>query len=138
MARAGFTTIRLGLETAARERPSLYDRKVDLQDFVTGARHLRQAGFTAREAGAYLLVGLPGQPLESAADSIRFVKEQGLRPILAYYTPIPHTRLWEAAVAASPYDLAADPLFCNNAIFPCQPESFSWQRLQRLKELTRI
>ncbi len=135
--RAGFATLRLGLETAARRTPSAYDRKVDLEDVVVAADHLRRAGFTARETGAYLLIGLPGEPIESAADSIRFVKAQGIRPILAYYTPIPHTRLWAKALAASRYDLAADPLFCNNAILPCAPESFSWQRLRRLKEMTR-
>jgi radical SAM superfamily enzyme YgiQ (UPF0313 family) len=136
--RAGFTTVRLGLETISRNGSSHHDRKVDLDDFVTAARHLRQAGFTSRELGAYLLIGLPGEPIETAADSIRFVKDQGIRPILAYYTPIPHTRLWKAALAASRFDLTADPVFSNNAVFPCQPEPFSWQRLKRLKDLTRM
>jgi len=66
------------------------------------------------------------------------VKAEGIRPILAYYSPIPHTRLWARAVAASPYDLEADPVFCNNAIFPCRPEIFSWEYLRKLKEMTRM
>lgn len=138
LARAGFVTIRLGLETAARRTSPAFDRKVDLDDVVAAAQNLRRAGFTPREVGAYLLIGLPGEPIENAADSIRFVKAQGIRPILAYYTPIPHTRLWPEALATSRYDLAADPVFCNNAILPCAPESFSWQRLRRLKDMTRM
>ena len=138
LARAGFVTLRLGLETTTRSGRNAYDHKVDADDFTSAARGLRQAGFTHREVGAYLLIGLPDQPIEAAAASIRQVKGEGIRPILTYYTPIPHTRLWAEAAAASRYDLAADPIFCNNAIFPCQPESFDWQRLSQLKETTRM
>ena len=138
LARAGFQTVRLGLETTVRPAGQADDHKVDLAEFVLAAECLRQAGFTHREAGAYLLIGLPGQNWDAVADSIHLVKDKGIRPILAYYTPIPHTRMWPRAVAASRYDLAADPLFCNNAIFPCQPENFSWEALSNLKDLTRM
>jgi radical SAM superfamily enzyme YgiQ (UPF0313 family) len=138
LARAGFCTIRLGLETTVRQDHPRHDRKVNLEEFVRAALNLFKAGFTSRQLGAYLLIGLPGQPIESVVDSIRCVKAHGIRPILAYYTPIPHTPLWPAAVAAARYDLEADPVFSNNAIFPCQAESFSWERLSRLKEMTRL
>jgi hypothetical protein len=36
-------------------------------------------------------------------------------------------------VAASRYDLEADPVFTNNAIMPCQKEPFSWTIISRLK-----
>ncbi len=138
LARAGFHTVRLGLETAVRPAGEADDRKVELAEFVRAADCLRLAGFTPREVGAYLLVGLPGQNWDAVADSIHRVKDRGIRPILAYYTPIPHTRMWPRAVAASRYDLESDPIFCNNAIFPCQPENFSWEALAKLKEMTRM
>ncbi len=138
MARAGFHTVRLGLETTVRNDREAYDRKVNLGEFVTAAACLRKAGFTPQEVGAYLLIGLPGQPIDTVVKSIQLVKTQRIRPILAYYTPIPHTRLWAEAVAASRYDLEADPVFSNNAIFPCQLESFSWENLSQLKEMTRM
>jgi hypothetical protein len=68
-------------------------------------------------------------------DAIRLVKAAGITPVLAHYTPIPRTRLWDAARAASRYDLAADPIYTNNAIFPCQEENFSWPVLSRLKRM---
>jgi hypothetical protein len=37
-------------------------------------------------------------------------------------------------LAASRFDLAADPLFHNNSLFPCWPD-FSWDRYTRLKRL---
>ena len=137
LAGAGFHTIRLGLETALRADHSAYDRKVSQDDFILAAESLRQAGFTPEQAGAYLLIGLPGQSLQEVVTSIRLVKAQRIQPVLTYYTPIPHTQLWDEAVAASRYDLASDPIFCNNAIFPCQSEPFSWQSLSKLKEMTR-
>jgi hypothetical protein len=40
-------------------------------------------------------------------------------------------------VATSRYDLEANPIFTNNAIFPCQQEDFSWETLARLKKLIK-
>lgn len=135
MVRAGFKTLRLGLETTAFEARSAMDRKVTENDFRRAIACLKRAGFDSRRIGAYLLAGLPGQPLAAMKASIETVKAAGIAPILAYYTPIPHTAMWPAAVASSRYDLAADPIFTNNAIFPCQKEPFSWERLSYLKNL---
>lgn len=135
MKRAGFETVRLGLETAAAAPRPAGDRKVLAGEFERAADCLKKAGFQKRQIGAYLLAGLPGQSVENIAASIRIVKENGITPILAHYSPIPHTDLWPAAVAASRYDLAADPIFTNNAILPCRKEPFSWATITRLKQL---
>jgi radical SAM superfamily enzyme YgiQ (UPF0313 family) len=135
MRRAGFFTLRLGLETTAFENRSALDRKVTEAQFFRAVGYLKAAGFAADRIGAYLLVGLPGQDVRAVEASIAVVKQAGIVPVLAYYTPIPHTALWPDAVAASRYDLEADPLYCNNAIFPCQSEDFSWSTVSRLKRL---
>jgi radical SAM superfamily enzyme YgiQ (UPF0313 family) len=136
MYRAGFKTVRLGLETTMDTDAQRLDRKVGLLEFETAAHNLHAAGFNARQVGAYLLAGLPDQRLKDLEKSIQTVKTMGIHPILAFYTPIPHTALWERAVAVSRYDLEADPIYTNNAIFPCQNEAFSWKALSRLKQLT--
>ena len=136
MYRAGFETVRLGLETATAAGEHRLDHKVGRRDFETAAGNLKSAGFSAREVGAYLLAGLPDQRREDLEKSIWTVKTMGIRPILAYYTPIPQTILWERAVAVSRYDLEADPIYTNNAIFPCQSEAFTWETLAHLKRLT--
>ncbi|MEJ2037945.1 MAG: B12-binding domain-containing radical SAM protein, partial [Desulfosarcinaceae bacterium] len=137
MQRAGFKTLRLGLETTAFEARSRLDSKVTREDFIRAVAHLKSAGFRADQVGAYLLAGLPGQSVAAVRESIDVVKSAGITPILAHYTPIPHTRLWPEAIKASRYDLAADPIFCNNAIFPCRRRDFSWQTLSSLKEQIR-
>jgi radical SAM superfamily enzyme YgiQ (UPF0313 family) len=137
MFRAGFHTLRLGLETAAFEGRGALDAKVTAAEFNACVGHLRRAGFRRDQLGAYLLAGLPGQSLAALKYSIDIVHGAGITPIPAYYTPIPGTRLWEAAKAASPYDLEADPLYSNNAILPCVPQGFSWDYLSRIKGWVR-
>lgn len=133
--KAGFKTIRLGLETAEFDQRETIDRKVTEDDFRRAVKCLKEAGFEKHQVGAYLLMGLPGQELATVERSIRAVHETRITPILAYYSPIPHTAMWQKAVAASRYDLEADPIFTNNSIIPCQSEAFSWETVSALKEL---
>lgn len=133
--RAGFKTVRLGLETARLSPESGPDRKVGPLEFERAARCLKAAGFSGESVGAYLLCGLPDQDEKELEASIRMVKAVGVKPILAQYSPIPGTGLWAMAVESSRYDLASDPIFHNNSIFPCRKEPFSWQWISRLKRL---
>jgi len=138
MARAGFHTIRLGLETTVFDHRETLDRKVTESEFMQAVGNLRAAGFRAEQVGAYLLAGLPGQTAGAVEASIGVVKSAGVTPVIAHYTPIPHTAMWPAAVAASRYDLEEDPIYANNAIFPCRSEAFSWEVLTRLKNLAKL
>ena len=135
MWQTGFKTVRLGLETATFENRNDLDAKVNAQEFKNAVTYLREAGFKKNHIGAYLLVGLPGQTMDSITESINIVKQNCITPILAYYSPIPHTTLWDRAVASSRYDLATDPIFTNNALLPCQSETFSWETITNLKNL---
>jgi hypothetical protein len=132
---AGFTTLRLGLETAEFDHRIEFDKKVSEEDFNRAIICLKEAGFRKDQIGAYLLVGLPEQSWKSIEQSIRTVRRHGITPILAYYTPIPHTALWPKAVASSRYDLESDPMVTNNAIVPCRKEPFSWEQISYLKKM---
>jgi len=136
MFEAGFETVRLGLETAFFDSRGSLDRKVTETEFRRAVSNLKDAGFRKEQIGAYLLVGLPGQILSSIRKSIMIVKENHITPIPAYYTPIPHTKMWESAAASSRYDIIADPVFTNNAVFPCM-NSFSWETISQLKKMVR-
>lgn len=135
MRRAGFETIRLGLETADFSNRNRFDAKVTGEEFKRAVACLKQAGFSGRQIGAYLLVGLPGQSLSNVENSIRTVTKTGITPIPAYYTPIPHTAMWPEAVKNSAYDLENEPLLTNNAILPCSANGFSWETITRLRRL---
>ena len=135
MRKAGFTTMRLGLETVEFDHRQAFDKKVSEEEFKRAVSYLKEAGFERHQVGAYLLAGLPGQNVASVEHSIHTVKKLGITPVLAHYTPIPQTALWPRAVAASRYDLESDPVFTNNAILPCSKKPFIWDTLTRLKEL---
>jgi radical SAM superfamily enzyme YgiQ (UPF0313 family) len=117
--RSGFKTIRLGLESADFPFRRDLDCKLAEGEFERAVCHLKGAGYKAKEIGAYILMGLPGQTVRSVAETIRAVAAAGGVPYLAEYAPIPNTALWARAVAASEYDLAGDPIFHNNSLLPC-------------------
>jgi radical SAM superfamily enzyme YgiQ (UPF0313 family) len=134
--RAGFKTLRLGVETTNWDRQQTWGGKVDPGSLQRAVRALMESGFSGEQIGVYLLAGLPGQTLKEIAGSIMEIKEMGLRPRLAEYSPIPGTPLWAEACAVSRFPLAEEPLFHNNSLFPCL-NSFSWDQVQRLKDLAR-
>ena len=133
--RANFATLRLGVETTAPGKERL-DQKLEAEELEAALRYLQEAGFSQKDIGVYLLIGLPGQEDEEVAASICRVRELGATPVLALYSPIPGTKLWPEALAASPYDLLNEPLYHNNSLFPCWP-AFSWERYTRLKRLAQ-
>jgi len=135
MFQAGFKTLRLGLETTSLDIRNDLDKKVTVTEFTQAVTCLKEAGFDKNMIGVYLLAGLPGQQTELIENSIQSVKQTGATPILAYYSPIPKTSLWNLAVDSSRYHLESDPIFTNNAILPCQNEPFSWKTISRLKKL---
>ena len=138
MYKAGFTTLRLGLETGIFESREAIDSKVTREEFTNAVKYLSGAGFSARQIGAYLLAGLPQQEIKSVALSIEMVKQHKITPIIAYYTPIPHTDLWNTANFFSRYDLESDPIFTNNAILPCMGKEFTWATVSYLKNLAKF
>ncbi|UCF84768.1 MAG: radical SAM protein [Desulfobacteraceae bacterium] len=131
MHQTGFRTIRLGLETSDFSLHRDLDNKISEGDFERGVQNLLRAGFAHNEIGAYILMGLPGQSVDSVMKTIDFVANTGAIPLLAEYSPIPHTSLWKRAISHSEYDLTSEPLFHNNSLLPC------WHDSQK-KELPRL
>jgi radical SAM superfamily enzyme YgiQ (UPF0313 family) len=134
---SGFKTIRLGFETSNEATQTETGGKVDNREFQHSIKSLKKAGYTGQEIGVYIMVGLPGQSVGEAEESIAFVKENGAKPILVEYSPIPGTPFFEKAKQISSYDLEHEPLFHNNSIFPCQWEKFTLSDLKRLKDRLR-
>ncbi len=135
MRRAGFRTIRLGFESSNLEWHQKTGGKVGGGDIERALRWLWEAGFERSEVGVYVLIGLPGQRYEEAEDAVRTVKGLGARCFLAEYSPIPHTAMWEDALLHSALELENEPLFHNNSLIPCGGETFTEERVRRLKRL---
>jgi radical SAM superfamily enzyme YgiQ (UPF0313 family) len=131
--RSGFRTIRLGLETSDETLHRAIDQKVSAGEFERAVKNLKTAGFRRHEIGAYVLMGLPGQSLDTVSKTVELVDEVGAIPYLAEYSPLPHTPMWEKAVSCSRYDLSSEPLYHNNSLLPCWDDS----QIARIPELKK-
>jgi radical SAM superfamily enzyme YgiQ (UPF0313 family) len=133
MKRSGFKTIRLGLETSDPVLQTATGSKVTNPDFVRAVNNLHKAGYTGSDIGVYVLCGMPNQDIRQVIDTVDFVKASGGRPMIAEYSPIPGTALWEDAIRTSPFPIDSEPLFHNNSILPCRWENLSYEMYKKLK-----
>ncbi len=131
---SGFTTIRLGLETSDMDMHRELDKKIAHGDFEVAVKNLLHAGYSKKDIGAYILMGLPGQSVESVTETVLFADRTGVMPYLAEYSPIPETPLWDASAACARYDIKSDPIFHNNSLLSC----WNNDQLQKLPELKNL
>jgi pyruvate-formate lyase-activating enzyme len=135
--KAGFVTLRFGFESANSDAQIETGGKVSNEELLAAVRSLKKAGYPNRDIGIYLLCGLPGQKASEIRESIRFVQSCGARPILAEFSPIPGTALWEWSLRTSIYPIGDDPLFHNNSLLPCGSEDLTHEDFKALKRLAR-
>ncbi|MCX7816896.1 MAG: B12-binding domain-containing radical SAM protein [Syntrophales bacterium] len=133
--KAGFVTLRLGFETANEESQKKWGQKITNQELEMAVSYLREAGYEGTQIGVYILCGLPDQQPEEVLQSIRFVHNLGAKPILAEFSPVPGTALWEQSKRSSPYPLEREPLFHNNSLLPCWTGTIEESVFYDLKKL---
>ena len=98
MKAVGFESIYLPLEIASYDEDMPLDQKmVRFEEFERAVDACRQAGYTPgirRELNAFVLYGVPNQPLESLVDAILYAAHLvgNVTPML--YTPVPGSRLY--------------------------------------------
>lgn len=136
MKRAGFETIRFGLETLDPARQKELGAKAGIEDLARALTYLENAGYERRQIGVYLLAGLPGQSAVEIEKDIQEVKKLGARAYLSEYSPIPDTALWEKSLKSARYPIE-EPLFQNCSLLPCAHSSLTAQKLTELKALCR-
>ncbi|GAK52909.1 putative methyltransferase [Candidatus Moduliflexus flocculans] len=137
MFRAGFQSLRIGLETVDAERQQRTGGKVTNDQFRQAVKHLKDAGFGGHQIGVYVFVGLPGQSLEETEATIRVVNSLGVLALLCEYSPIPGTPAYAQLAQEGHLSADDDPLLQNNTIFLYLKERHTFEQIQRLKDLTR-
>jgi len=135
MFNAGFKTIRISLETSNITRQKAIGNKITPEILKEAIINLKKAGYKGRDIGVYVLICLPGQPLEEMIESVRYVHECGALTKLAVYSPIPQTKEWDKAVKYSGFDLNADPLLHNDSIYPLRLNDITIDDIQKVKAL---
>ncbi len=130
--KAGFVTIRLGLERVENR----FDNKVTLEEFLQAVSYLKEAGFTEKELGAYFLYGVPGENFKEVKRGLLFLAEKKIPPYLAEFSPIPGTSFFEIAKQTSRYPIEEDPVFHNKTVFPALKNP-DWELIKEVKDLSR-
>lgn len=99
MRAAGFKSIYLPLEVASVDGTTHLDQKrVRLEQFEKAVEYCRQAGYRPgirQELNAFILYGVPHQPLEGLVDAILYAAHRvgNVTPMLL--TPVPGSRLYQ-------------------------------------------
>ncbi|MDO4987424.1 MAG: radical SAM protein [Synergistes sp.] len=134
---SGFKTIRLSLESVDERVAHESCDKVARNEYAAAVKNLLNAGYTHKDCETYILLGLPGQNINSVKDTITFAKECGGTPKLAEFSPIPHTPLFEKCALKIPA-LRSEPLLQNNSVY-CSyiAKEIAPEALQKLKDLAK-
>lgn len=134
--RAGVRSIYLSQESTDAAVLASACPKVSAGDLERAAAALENAGFAREDLNVYLIAGLPGQDAAGLRADLNHVRRLGLRPRLAYFSPIPGTDVWRELVAAGRLDAGADPLLHNKAAYPYTGGSIApedWAMLHALQ-----
>jgi len=137
MFRAGFQTVRLGLESVDPVRQRESGGKVNNAEFESAVGSLKKAGFSSAQVGAYLLTGLPGQTVSDVQEAVRFVHRMGVQAYITEFSPIPSTGDAQKLSGARGSFLEEDPLLQNNSIYPAMGRPRPWEEMDRVKQWVR-
>lgn len=128
MKKAGFVTIRIGLETSKENR---IDKKVTNEEFLQAVNYLKEAGFTEQEIGVYTMFGSLDDNPDDVIEDIKFVTETAGVPIkLSSYALVPGSsdyKKWG-------FSDSLDPLWHNKTIFPLLNKRYTLDKIRRLRE----
>ena len=137
MKKAGFSTIRLGLESSSDNFHSSSGGKTSWASFASAVEYLKDAGFKSSDIGVYLLVGLPGQSPSQIEHDVEMALNVGTYPRLAEYSPIPGSALWAESVQKSHYPIDSEPLYHNCSLLPVAGPGVNWQFLSKTRKTIR-
>ncbi|MFN3740939.1 MAG: B12-binding domain-containing radical SAM protein, partial [Thermodesulfovibrionales bacterium] len=133
MNESGFMTVRVSLETVSSELQEKTGGKVKTDEFKRAIETLKRAGFTKKELGVYLMLGLPGQGLNDVIEGVKFLKSLDVRIHLTEFSPIPGTPLWNEMVTSGIIPEDMDLLLTNNSVFYYLFSGYDIKRLEALK-----
>jgi len=132
MVRSGFKSFYIGFENLSRRWQERTGSKVCPDELARAVAHLTAAGAEPSNITAYQLLGHPDSETQQLEQTMRFVRNLGVRGMLADFSPIPHTPDGERCRQWVDMD---EPLMHNKTAFPIILLGFD--EVNRLKDLQR-
>ncbi|MFW6139798.1 MAG: B12-binding domain-containing radical SAM protein [Acidobacteriota bacterium] len=136
--KANFKSLFLSQETFDLDIINQSCPKIKPGDLEKAVQSLEQAGYEKKDLNVYLLTGLPGQNFFSVKNSIEQVKKLGLKPRLAYFSPVPHTSDWRKLISEKKLAENHDPLLHNKLAAPYYWGNISPQEFKALKNMIHL
>ena len=137
MRATGFTTMRLSLESVSASRQRDMSLKVNTDSFTRAVEAIREANFDIADTDAYVLMALPGQPLQEVLQTMAFVHTNAVGIRLAAYSPIPGTVDYQRAVDAGFDQFSHEPLRTNNSAIPLRAPGLTFDAYNRVALLAK-
>jgi coproporphyrinogen III oxidase-like Fe-S oxidoreductase len=101
---------------------------------VRAVENLEGAGYERKDIGVYLLFGLYGQTVKEIERALHFVKDLGVTPHLAYFSPVPGTtdffNLQKSGILSTPVNLYET----NKIFFVYNKSGFSYDEIKQIKD----
>ncbi len=134
---SGFKTLRFGFESYISKFQKDSDYKTNNRNFEKALNDLFAAGFTGKEIGIYILMGLPNQSVKDVAKTISFIKKFDVTCKLCEYSPIPGTFYFHESLKTTKIDFSGDPLYHNNSALELWSPVFNESVIKELKDMAR-
>ncbi len=114
--KSGFKTIRIGFETTSAELQRKTGNKTNKIELEIAIRNLKDAGFTSKEIGVYVMLGIVDQTLNDIYGCVEFIASLNVLIKPVFYSPVPHTKDYEYWKVRYP-EIIYEPLYQNDTVF---------------------
>lgn len=138
MYRCHFKTVRISLESVAKERRRDLHNKITPGEMSRAVHNLTKAGYEPRNLETYIIMGLPNQPLTEVIETILYATSLGVQVRLASFSPIPGTTDYDRATEKGYFPANADPLLMNKTVIPLFRTKDAYHRFQTISQFVKM
>ena len=131
---ANFKTITLSFETINPLRQKNTGGKVTTEEFKKAVENLKGAGYSGKDIGVYLMVGMPHQKQEEVEEGIEFLHDLKIHIYLVTYSLVPNTKDEKMLKKEGIISENLDPLWHNDTIFMLLEKNFSLSSIKKLRD----
>jgi len=132
-----FKTVRLGFESLKPDILANSSDKINESEMKKAITNLEKAGYKRKQIEAYLLFGYPGQTVSDLEETLFFVRDLGIIPRLALFSPVPGSKdflkLQKKGIISRKINLYET----NKTYFLYQKSGFTENQIQYINDLTK-
>ena len=133
-----FATIRISLESVAKERRRDIHNKITPGEMTRAVQNLVKAGYRPGQIETYIIMGLPNQRIEEVVETMLYAHSLGVQIRLASFSPIPGTVDYQRAIENGYFPADADPLLTNKTVIPLYRTREAYEQFHQLSQYANM